>query len=99
MNLDKIKTLLTDERIKKAFKEMKPKRSIWGFLSVVLLFIFPEIIAFIYGDDIARYCDLKLSHNLPYAKQYLYENLKDLMSEGSWINLSIGFAFLIWLFF
>ena len=99
MNISKIKEKLTSPKVKEIFQRLKPQKSIWGFLSIVLLFIAPEIAAFIYGDDITKWCEAKLDLNPPYMESYLYENIIDLMGEGSWFNLAIGFAFLIWLFF
>jgi len=96
MNLKNIKN---NPQLKKVLKDLKPKKSIWGFLSVVLLFIVPEIISFVYGDDIKRFCHQQLLTNPPYHESYMYENIADFFGEGSYINLSIGILFLIWLFF
>ncbi len=85
--------------LKKTILDMKPKKSIWGFLGVLLFFIAPEIVAFIYGGDITNFCEAKLKCDLPYSEQYLYENIEMLLGEGNWINLTLGFIFLIWLFF
>jgi hypothetical protein len=88
------------EKIIKVLKNMKPQKSIWGFLGVLLFFIAPEIIAFIYGSDITSFCESKLNDKtIPYSEYYLYENLEMLLGEGSYLNLAIGVIFLIWLFF
>ena len=99
MDLKKFKNLKNNPKFRESLKNLKPQKSIWGFLSVVLLFIAPEIVAFIYGDEIKKFFELKLQSNPPYLESYLYENMIDLFSQGSWINLLIGFGFLIWLFF
>ncbi|RUM67206.1 MAG: hypothetical protein DSZ06_01735 [Sulfurospirillum sp.] len=95
----KLKDISKNPKFQESLKSLKPKKSIWGFLSVILLFIVPEIVAFIYGDEIKKFFELKLQNNPPYLEGYLYENMIDLFSEGSWINLLIGFGFLLWLFF
>ena len=99
MNLKKIINLTKNPKFQEILQNLKPKKSIWGFLSVVLLFITPVIVAFVYGDEIKKFFELKLQNNPPYLESYLYENMIDLFSEGSWINLAIGFGFLAWLFF
>jgi hypothetical protein len=99
MLLNKIKKILKNPKFRQTIKDIKPKKSLWGFISVVLLFIAPEIVAFIYGDDIHHFCQSKIAQHLPYMESYLYENIDELFSEGSYLNLAIGFAFLIWLFF
>jgi nitric oxide reductase large subunit len=99
MNLHNIKDTINSPKVKEIFKQMKPDRTIWGFISVLLLFIVPEIVSFIYGDEIVKWCQSKQTPDLPYMESYMYENIADLLGEGSWFNLAIGFAFLIWLFF
>lgn len=93
------KMRLNKETLKRVLQNIKPQKSIWGFLGVILFFIAPEIVAFIYGGDITNFCEAKLKCDLPYAEQYLYENIEMFFGEGSWLNLTLGFVFLIWLFF
>ena len=79
---------------------MKPQKSIWGFLGVVLFFIVPEIIAFIWGADITAYAHEQMLHAPAEPLATWYEGLVMLFEEGgSWVNLGLGFAFLVWLFF
>ena len=93
---DKIKE---NPKVKEAVKQMKPDKTIWGFLGVVLFFIAPEIIAFIWGAEITAYAKDALAVSTV-DTQYYYKALIMLFEDGgSWINLAIGFAFLIWLFF
>lgn len=85
---------------KKALTAMKPEKSVWGFLGIVMFLIVPEIIAFIWGVPITAFAkaQLLLSPSL-FEKQY-YDLLVMLFENGgSWLNLAIGAALLIWLFF
>ena len=93
-----LKSILRNEKVKEVFKKMKPKKTFLGFISIFLLFIFPEIISFTYGSDITAYCEEKLKQDIPYSEFYLYENIEILLGEGSWLNLIVGIAFLLWLF-
>jgi hypothetical protein len=77
---------------------MKPDKTIWGFLGVVLFFILPEIIAFIWGVEITAYAKEALLVASS-ADKYYYDALIMLFEDGgAWFNLLLGFAFLIWLF-
>ncbi len=55
------------QKIKEALKSLKPKRSIWGFLGVLLFFILPEIIAFFYAQDIVAFAQNALSNTDDFA--------------------------------
>lgn len=96
----KVKELAQNPATIKALQSMKPAKTIWGFLGVLFFFIVPEIIAFIWGSDITRYAKNELLSATPLMEQQYYRLLQMVFEEGgSWINLSIGIALLIWLFF
>lgn len=79
---------------------MKPAKTVWGFFGIVLFFIVPEIIAFIWGSDITVYAKEELLIAASAVERQYYELLVMLFEEGgSWVNLAIGFALLVWLFF
>lgn len=85
--------------LRRSFGQMKPKKTIWGFLGVVLFFIAPEIVAFVWGAEITDYAheQLLLVPSEPLAAWY--EALIWLFEPGgSWVNLGLGLAFLVWLF-
>lgn len=85
---------------KKALIAMKPEKSVWGFLGIVLFLIVPEIIAFIYGIEITAYAKEGLLHAPSTVEKYYFDLLVMLFEEGgSWFNLAIGGALLIWFFF
>ena len=94
----KMKRIRTNPAFGNALRSMKPVKNVWGFLGVVLFFIVPEIVAFVWGEQITAYARESLLQ--PSSWSMLYEALAYLFEEGgSWINLLIGVAFLIWLFF
>ncbi len=85
--------------LRRSVAQMKPKKTIWGFLGVVFFFIVPEIIAFIWGADITDYAHAQMLHAPAEPAATWFEGLIMLFEDGgSWINLGIGFAFLVWLF-
>ena len=79
---------------------MKPKKTLWGILGVVLFFIAPEIVAYFYSVDIVRYAQNSLAMHPTTIEQYNYEILIYLFENGvSWFNLGFGVVLLVWLFF
>ena len=86
--------------LRRTVAQMKPKKSIWGFLGVVLFFIAPEIVAFVWGAQITAFAHAQMLHAPAESLATWYELLVMLFEDGgSWINLGLGFAFLVWLFF
>ncbi len=82
----------------KALYSMKPEKSLWGFLGVLLFFIVPEVIAFTWGSDITSYAKTGLLTATSFIERQYYELLVMLFEEGgSWINIAIAAALLIWL--
>lgn len=97
--IDKFKQILSHPETKKALKSIKPKKSFWGISSVILLFIVPEIVAFIWGGDITAYCQSHLKDALTFDEKAYFQGIEYLFGEGSWLNLTLGLILLIWLFF
>ena len=96
----KTRKFIQNPATKKALTSLKPEKSLWGFAGVILFFIVPEIIAFIWGDEITRFAKEELIVATSGTKHYWYEFLVMLFeSGGSWLNLLLGIALLIWLFF
>lgn len=96
----KTQQIVKNPATRKVFMSMKPAKTIWGFVGVILFFIAPEIIAFIWGSDITHFAQVRLAMSVSVINRQYYELLVMLFKDGgSWINLTIGFALLIWLFF
>jgi len=86
--------------LRRSVAQMKPQKTVWGFLGVVLFFIAPEIVAFIWGADITAYAHTQMLQVPAEPLATWYEGLVMLFEDGgSWVNLGLGFAFLVWLFF
>lgn len=79
---------------------MKPEKNLWGIGGVILFFIVPEIIAYIWGVDIVGYAQNELLQPQNFLEEKYFELLLMLFEEGvSYLNLVIGIALLVWLFF
>lgn len=96
----KLKNIAQNPVTKKALLSLKPERSLWGFFGIILFFIVPEIIAFIWGSDITAYAKEEVLVASFVLDQQYYKLLVMLFEDGgSWVNLGIGFGLLVWLFF
>lgn len=97
---NKAQQLAQNPGTKKALLSMKPEKTVWGFLGILLFFIVPEIVAFIWGTDITRHAKEELLIATSILDRQYYNLLVMLFEDGgSWVNLTIGAALLIWLFF
>ena len=96
--IHKIQSFFTNPNLQHSLHSMKPEKSLLGFIGVILFFIIPEIVAFIYGTEITQYAKLGLENNTGFITYY-YDLLLMLFEEGgSWLNLAFGVGLLIWLF-
>jgi hypothetical protein len=101
---DKIKAkaqaIAKNPHTQKALQSMKPEKNFWGISGVVLFFFVPEIIAYIWGADITQFAKNELLMPHDFLEIKYYEMLVMLFEEGmSYLNLAIGVALLVWLFF
>jgi hypothetical protein len=87
-------------QLKAKFQELKPQRTIWGFLGIIIFFFVPEIINILYYKEINRW--VADSTNIYYSKELadkiIWITQKIFNGEISYINLGLGFALLWWLY-
>lgn len=96
----KARRIADSPKTRQVVNNIKPTRSVWGFLGVVFFFIVPEIIAFAWGTQIADDARHRLLL-MPQAPASTWYRMLVFMFEdgGSFINLAIGIVLLVWLFF
>jgi len=83
---------------RKSTESLKPKRTIWGILSVVCFFILPEIIAFVWGKEITAWAHERTLIEPEEMGRKLYWIIEKIFENGgSFINLGIGIVLLLWL--
>jgi hypothetical protein len=85
--------------LKESFLKIKPTKTFWGIGSVILFFIVPDVISFIWGDEIKSFFDAKAAGTFMSQEKYICTKFGELLSEGSWLNIAIGIAILVWAFF
>ncbi|WP_345993201.1 hypothetical protein [Sulfurimonas sp. HSL-1716] len=97
---EKAKQIAQNPVAKKTIASMKPEKTIWGFLGIIFFFILPEVVAFFYGADITSYANAQLLQPNSTEMYYYYKLLVMMFEDGvSWLNLTVGFGLLVWLFF
>jgi hypothetical protein len=84
--------------LRKSAASLKPNQSIWGVLGVILFFILPEIIGFVWGGEIAEWAHHQMVIEPTAMVRWMYWLLEKIFEEGgSWVNLGIGIVLLGWL--
>jgi len=87
----------SDPKLKKAVDSIRPKRTLWGVLGIILFFFVPELITYIWQSELINWAH---THSLtePLAMQrMLYAQLEKMFADGvSWVNIGIGTALLVW---
>jgi hypothetical protein len=81
-------------------QEMKPKKTIWGFLGVILLFFVPEVVNFFYYQEINSWMATfaTLSYPPEISDKVIWLTQKAFDGEISYVNIGLGFLFLWWLY-
>ena len=86
-----------DPKLKKAVDSIRPKRTVWGVVGIILFFFVPELVTYIWQPELVNWAH---AHSLtePLAMQrMLYAQLEKMFADGvSWLNISIGAALLVW---
>ena len=94
------KHIKNDPKFQEKLQEMQPKKSIWGFLAVILLFFVPELVNFLYYKEILLWIT-EFANNTPnqeMSKLLIWMGKEMFTGEISWLNLALGVGFLVWLF-
>jgi uncharacterized membrane protein len=60
--IQKIQSFFTNPNVQHTLSSMKPEKSLWGFIGIIVFFIIPEIVAFIYGAELTQYAKLGLEN-------------------------------------
>jgi len=81
-------------------QEMKPKKTIWGFLGVVLIFFVPELVNIFYYQEVNSFMAefVQLYYPPELGDKVLWLVRKTFDGELSFVNIGLGFGFLWWLY-
>jgi hypothetical protein len=91
--------LAHDEKFQQSLNSIKPQKSIWGFLGIVLFFFVPEIVGVIWGDEIISWAHSSAIIEPNATIRWMYEMIEKSYKDGvSYFNLILGFGFLYWMY-
>jgi CDP-diglyceride synthetase len=91
--------LAKDEKFQQSLQSIKPKKTIWGFLGVVLFFFVPEIVGIFWGDEIVSYTHSMAITEPSTIGRWLYEMIENSYKGGiSYFNIILGSLFLYWMY-
>jgi len=94
-----MRLLFHKDRFKRELeKNLKPTGSWWGFVGIILFFIVPEFIAFIWGAEISSYSNIMLEKSFEVYQQLWYKFLNMMFGEVSFLNLLFGFGLVYWFY-
>ena len=81
-------------------EKMRPKKSFWGFLLILLFFFLPEVINILWYREINAWVMAFLENApvTPINGLLGWAVEKSFDGELSLINLGLGIAFLVWMF-
>ena len=90
--------IVENPALRQSVELLKPKINIWGVLGIILFFISPEIIGFVWGSDIATWAHAQVFNEPTAIGRQVYWLLEEFFKNGgSWLNLGIGILLLVWL--
>ena len=91
--------LAKDENFQRSLASIKPQKSIWGFLGIVLFFFVPEIVGVFWGDSIISWSHFHAIEEPNVVLRKMYEMIESSYKDGiSYFNLILGGLFLYWFF-
>jgi 2-hydroxy-3-keto-5-methylthiopentenyl-1-phosphate phosphatase len=96
--LKKIQTKIeSDPKLKEAVERIKPQKNIWGILGIITFFFLPELITYIWKDELIAWAH---AHSITEAlemQRWLYKQLEEMFASGvSYLNLTLGALLLFW---
>jgi hypothetical protein len=94
------KELQQNPKFQEQMQKLKPQKSIWGFLGVILFFFVPEILNDFYSKEINAWIE-NYAQNAPnqdMANSLIWLSHKAFDGEVSYLNIALGCLFLYWVF-
>jgi hypothetical protein len=97
--LKKIQTKIdNDPKLKEAVERIKPQKNIWGILGIVVFFFLPELITYIWQDELIVWAHRHSMTEALEMQRWVYTQLEEMFASGvSWLNISIGILLLVWM--
>ena len=96
--LKKIQTKIdSDPKLKEAVARIKPQKNIWGILGIVVFFFLPELITYIWQDELIGWTHRHSMTEALEMQRWIYTQLEEMFASGvSYVNLILGGLLLFW---
>ncbi len=76
---------------------IKPKKTVWGILGIILFFFLPELITYLWQDELVSWTHEHTLTEPLEMQRMVYGQLESMFRSGvSWINLGLGTLLLLW---
>ena len=86
-----------DPKLKEAVTRIKPKKTLWGIVGIILFFFVPELFTYIWQDELISWAHEHGITEPLSIQRWLYGKLEEMFISGvSWLNIMIGSLLLIW---
>jgi len=97
--LKKIQTKINnDPKLKETINRIKPQKNIWGILGVIVFFFLPELITYVWQNELISWAHLHSEIEPLEMQRWLYEKLEEMFHSGvSYLNLIVGGLLLFWI--
>jgi len=87
-----------DPKFQEAAQSLKPKKTVWGVLGIVVFFFVPELITYIWQDELISWAHLHSVTEPLEMQRWLFGMMESTFRDGvSWFNLLFGSLLLLWL--
>jgi len=91
--------LAKDENFQRSLASIKPQKSIWGFLGIILFFFVPEIVGVFWAKEIINWSHAQAIQEPIWMLRKMYEMIESSYKDGiSYVTIALGFVFLYWFF-
>ena len=86
-----------DPKLIDAVENIKPKKSILGILGILVFFFLPELVTYIWQDELISWAHVHSITEPLEIQRWLYTQLEEMFASGvSWFNIGLGVLFLVW---
>ncbi len=87
----------SDPKLKEAVEKIKPKKTVWGILGIVLFFFIPELVTYIWQEELVDWAHLHSITEASSSVRMIYRQLEKMFLSGvSWFNIILGLLLLFW---
>ena len=86
-----------DPKIRESVGRIKPERNFWGISGIVLFFFLPELVTFLWQDELVSWAHLHSITESSSSLRWIFTQFEEMFASGvSWVNIILGSLLLWW---